>query len=77
MQKSWRLTAWERWKIINHAVGHLHSQAITVFFYFTVLVPFGIAVRFLSDPLNTKTLAPAWHKREEVKHSLEDARRQA
>ena len=77
MQITWRQAAWERWKIINQAVGHMHSQAITILFYFTVLVPFGIAVRFLSDPLNTKTLKPTWLKRDAVQNSLDDARRQA
>ena len=77
MQISWRQAAWERWKIVNQAVGHLHSQAITIFFYFTVLVPFGIGVRLFSDPLNTKNLNPTWLKREAVQHSLEDARRQS
>lgn len=77
MQTSWRKLAWERWKIINQTVGHLHAQAITIFFYFTVLVPFAIGVRLFSDPLNTKTLKPAWHPREAVQHSIEDARRQS
>ena len=76
MPHNWRQLAWQRWQIINKAVGHLHAQAVTILFYFTILVPFGIGVRLFSDPLNAKKIAPQWLAREAVPHSLEDARRQ-
>lgn len=68
--------AWQRWKIINKAVGHLHSQAITILFYFTILVPFAIGVRLFSDPLRMRTAGPSWLKREPVASDLDSARRQ-
>lgn len=69
--------AWQRWKIINKAVGDFYSRAISVFFYFTVLVPFAAGVRFFSDPLNVKKTQPQWLQREPVAATLEDAGRQS
>jgi hypothetical protein len=69
-------TAWKRWKIINKAVGEFYARAISVFFYFSVLVPFAAGVRIFSDPLNVKKTQPQWVQRQPVAQTLEDAGRQ-
>lgn len=77
MQSKVLKTAWKRWQIIQHEVGDFHARAITILFYFTVLVPFALGVRFFADPLNVKTPHPTWVKRSPVPTALDDARRQS
>lgn len=68
-------TALERWKIFNHIITDATVWTASLLFYFTVMVPFGIGVRLLGDPLTLKGAA-AWLERKPVGTSLEDARRQ-
>ncbi len=69
-------SAWQRWKIINEIIGDLHARGITVLFYFSVLVPFGLGVRLLSDPLCLRARHGQWLDREPVAHGIDEARRQ-
>ncbi len=70
-------TAWERWQIIGHINGEYVSRFITNFFYFTILVPFGLGVRLFSDPLDLRRVAPSyWKERKPVNTALDDARSQ-
>ncbi|MBN1285595.1 MAG: hypothetical protein JXB47_09365 [Anaerolineae bacterium] len=70
--------AWERWKVIGAVVGNYHGRAITLLFYFTVMVPFGVGVSLFSDPLRIKDryTESTWVKRERISTDVEDARRQ-
>lgn len=45
-------------------------------FYFVVMLPFGLAMRFLSDPLKIKKRPAAWLDSPPLPHHLEDGRRQ-
>ncbi|PJF40779.1 MAG: hypothetical protein CUN55_12345 [Phototrophicales bacterium] len=76
MHSSVLQVAWQRWKIISELVGDLHARAITLLFYFTVLVPFGVGARLLGDPIDLKT-TNGWLQRTPVSSSLEDAQRQS
>ncbi len=70
-------TAWERWQIIGRINGEYVSRFITNFFYFTILVPFGLGVRFFADPLDLRKVAPSyWKERKPVNTALDDARSQ-
>ncbi|MCB9437504.1 MAG: hypothetical protein H6673_11010 [Anaerolineales bacterium] len=77
MQNKVLQTAWKRWTIIQHEVGDFHARAITILFYFTVLVPFALGVRLFTDPLNIKTPKPTWGNRSPISTALDDARRQS
>ncbi len=68
--------AWRRWKIINEIIGDLHARGITVLFYFSVLVPFGLGVRLLSDPLLLRGRRGQWLDRPPVANGIDDARKQ-
>ncbi|MCZ7546070.1 MAG: hypothetical protein M5R40_22230 [Anaerolineae bacterium] len=70
--------AWERWKVIGGVLGNYQGRAIVQFFYYTIMLPFGLGVRLLSDPLKIKTenLPLQWVNRDPVSNQLEDARRQ-
>jgi len=66
-----------RFRIIAAIVGDLQGRAIAIFFYFTVLVPFGLGSRLFSDPLYVRrSVKVAWHDRPVISDSLEEARRQ-
>jgi hypothetical protein len=45
---------WERWKEIAHKIGTFQSRILLTIFYFLILLPFGMGVKLLSDPLHLK-----------------------
>ncbi|GIW39972.1 MAG: hypothetical protein KatS3mg076_0549 [Candidatus Binatia bacterium] len=49
----WR-RLWEGWKRFAHAVGVFNTRVIMTLLYFVVVLPFGIVVRVVSDPLRLK-----------------------
>ncbi len=70
-------TAWERWQIIGHVNGEYISRFVTNLFYFTILVPFGLGVRFFADPLELHKVAKSyWKERKPINTALDDARSQ-
>jgi hypothetical protein len=48
---------WARWKVIARKIGDVQSRLLLCVFYYSILAPFGIAVRVLSDPLQLKRKA--------------------
>lgn len=70
--------AWERFKIISTIIGDVEGRVIATLFYFTILMPFGLASRLLSDPLALKRdeANPIWVDRAPSDESLDSARRQ-
>ncbi len=68
---------WTGWKAFGHFLGNALARVVLTFFYFTVFVPFGLGVRWLSDPLHIKTTpTPLWRPRSTGDQSLEDVKRQ-
>jgi len=49
---------WEWWKQIGKRIGDIQARILLVVFYFVVLGPFALAVRWGSDPLGIKPGAP-------------------
>lgn len=74
--RQWVDEAWERFKIIGAIVGDANSRVISVVFYFTVFVPFGILARLFTDPLNVKHPVPRWLDRDPIATDLDSAREQ-
>jgi len=70
--------AWNRFKIITAIIGDVQGRLIATLFYFTILVPFGVMSRLLSDPLRLKTLAGdfSWLDRPAVPEELDAAQKQ-
>lgn len=69
-------TVWDAWKRVGQAIGDLIARIVLTLFYFTVFVPFGLAVRLLTDPLDIKAVYPAaWLERTAGEPALDDARR--
>jgi hypothetical protein len=78
--------AWHRFNVILAVVSDTNARIIAVFFYFTILVPFGLGSRFNSDPLRQKTVTDPqgqsrhagqeWIAREPVPTDINSARQQ-
>jgi len=71
-----RLT--RRWKRFAVQIGDFQSRVILGYFYFTVVLPFGLLVRLAIDPLRLRR-PPArslWIERPAASGEVEDARRQ-
>ncbi|MEL6403398.1 MAG: hypothetical protein AAFV98_02510 [Chloroflexota bacterium] len=84
MQTIWDI-AWHRFQVIQGVVSDASARTIAILFYFTIMVPFGVAYRMTADPFgeaeatdggNTVTVGQAWHPREAVPNDMESARRQ-
>jgi hypothetical protein len=69
--------AWEVWKAFGRLMGNLVARVALTVFYFTVFVPFGLGVRWWSDPLQVKTSPSSlWRPRTTAEPSLTEAERQ-
>ena len=57
-------TLWEGWKRVARRIGDFQARLILLLFYFLILGPFALAVRWGSDPLAIKAGAPqGWRPR--------------
>lgn len=66
---------WKAWRAFGKTIGDLVGRVVMTIFYFTIAAPFGLAVRFLSDPLKLKPEMPEWEMRESEIPDLEEAKR--
>jgi hypothetical protein len=77
---------WHRFNVIMAVVSDANARLIAIFFYFTILVPFGLGSRFMSDPLRQKMVTDnngkqrpvglEWINREPVPTDVNSARQQ-
>ena len=70
---------WNVWKGFSRRMGNYQSRVLMAFIYFVIVLPFGLGVTLLADPLNIKgTKAGSnWRTKEmSPKPSVEDARAQ-
>jgi hypothetical protein len=68
---------WEGWKAFGRLLGNIVARVALSIFYFTVFVPFGLGVRWFSDPLQIKTSPSSlWRPRSTTDQTLTDAMRQ-
>jgi hypothetical protein len=68
---------WERWKAFGQFLGNWLARIVLTIFYFTIFVPFGLGVKWFSDPLYLKdTSAGFWRPRTTGDQTLEDVMRQ-
>lgn len=68
-------TLWKKWLRIAHAIGNFQAQVLFTIFYFLVLFPVGIKIRFSQDPLNLagikkkSNFSPWMHPEESLKEA--------
>jgi hypothetical protein len=69
---------WEWWKRVAKRIGDIQARVILILFYFVVLGPFALVVRWGSDPLAIKAGTPrGWRSRgDQQGASVERAARQ-
>jgi hypothetical protein len=69
---------WSRWKKIARKIGDFQARVLMTVFYFLVLGPVSLALRWRSDPLAIKATTPrGWNNMEKRQGTpLEQARRQ-
>ena len=67
---------WDIWLPIGQVIGDFIARLVLMLFYFTILLPFGLGVRLLSDRLDIKGDLPArWLEIAHKEPDLADARR--
>lgn len=67
---------WQAWKRIGGWMGDLIARVVLTVMYFTIVMPFGVAVRLLADPLRLDPRDRGWLPREDPEATLERAREQ-
>jgi hypothetical protein len=69
---------WEHWKRIARKIGDFQARALMTVFYFVILGPLALAIRWRSDPLAIKpsTLRGWGHRDASAGAPMEQARRQ-
>jgi hypothetical protein len=66
---------WAKWLEIGQVIGDFIARILLTIFYFTIFMPFGLAVRLLSDPMDIKGSRPNWLERKTRDLALDDSRR--
>lgn len=69
---------WAAWKRIGRAIGDFIGRLVLTLLYFTVVIPFGLGVRFFADPLEIKLpeRPSMWRSRTSAPASMDEASRQ-
>jgi phosphoglycerol transferase MdoB-like AlkP superfamily enzyme len=69
---------WTQWKHFGHRMGSFQSRVLLSFFFFIIVSPFALAVKWFSDPLRIKRQKQDtyWNIRREEKPDIEQYRRQ-
>jgi hypothetical protein len=71
--------AWEAWRRFGRRLADVQARILLTVFYYVVLAPFALVLRWRTDPLGLRGQSPpAWRAREEpAGPPLVRARRQA
>jgi hypothetical protein len=67
--------AWEAWKAFGKKVGNFQARVLLTVAYRIVVLPFGLAARWFSDPLQIKKRPEAWRDHPDEAYDLEWAKR--
>lgn len=68
--------AWRWWRALAKKAGNVQARVLLTLFYFTVVAPVGLIVRFASDPLHIKRVdvPPTWQARDTKTADLAESR---
>jgi hypothetical protein len=67
---------WAAWKKLAHKIGNFQARVILSLFYAVLLLPFGLAARWFSDPLRIKKLPEQWLDHPSEAYDMDWARKQ-
>jgi hypothetical protein len=68
--------AWQAWKEFGHKVGNFQARVLLTVFYGVLMLPFGLAARWWSDPLRIKRRPTSWLEHPGEVNDLNWARKQ-
>lgn len=63
---------WEWWKRIAGRIADIQARVLLILFYFVVLSPFAVLVKWAGDPLALKRGGNGWRATEDGKTNLMD-----
>jgi hypothetical protein len=73
----WWRRAWKGWLRIAGIIGDFQARLVLSLFYFVVVLPFGLLVRLLSDPLKIRALRKSsWTEFTSRSRTVEEGSRQ-
>lgn len=67
---------WQAWKKIAHKIGDFQARVLLTIIYAVLILPFGLAIRFFSDPLRIRHRPSSWLDHPDKATDLEWAKRQ-
>ena len=67
---------WQAWKDFGHKIGNFQARIILSIVYAVLVLPFGLAARWFSDPLRIKKKPEQWLDHPDEAYDLEWARKQ-
>lgn len=73
------LQIWDLCKRVSQFLNNVNARVLLTLFYFSVLVPFALGVRWFADPLRMKEGSGSsshWQAREPAEPVLDEFRRQ-
>ena len=68
--------AWAVWKRIAHQIGNFQARVLLTVIYAVLILPFGLVVRWFSDPLNIKKRPVDWFDHPHESSNLQQAHHQ-
>lgn len=67
---------WEGWKRVARRIGDFQARVLLTVIYAVLVLPFGLAVRWLADPLRIKRAPAKWLAHSEEPTDMNWAQRQ-
>lgn len=67
---------WEAWKDIAHKIGTFQARVLLTILYGVLVLPFGLMVRWFSDPLRIKKRPTQWLDYTDAVNDMQWAKRQ-
>jgi hypothetical protein len=68
--------AWQAWKEFGHKVGNFQARVLLTVAYGVIILPFGLAARWFSDPLRIKNRPKQWLDHPDEAYDMAWARKQ-
>lgn len=77
-ETSWPRQLWQRWNAFAARMGGVQGRLLMGYFYFIIVTPFGLVMRFFSDPLHRKRpySQSGWLTKDNIDPTLEAAQEQ-
>jgi hypothetical protein len=67
---------WQAWTRLAHKIGNFQARVLLTILYGVVVLPFGLAVRWLGDPLRIKQRPAGWLDHPEESYDMKWAQKQ-